>query len=66
MSAKLENLCRDPNVNSIELVDAIDEFDLRIKRLDDTQTAVELEIKLGDIENDINNAAAFRDSVRVP
>ncbi len=66
MSAKLDNLCRDPNVNPIELGDAIDEFDLRIKRLDDTQTAVELEIELGDIENDINNAAAFRDRVRVP
>ena len=66
VSAKLDNLCRDPNVNAIELGDTIEEFDLRIKRLDDTQKAVELEIELGDIENDINNAAAFRDRVRVP
>ncbi len=66
VSSKLDNLCRDPNVNVIELSDAIAEFDIRINRLDDTQTAVELEIDLGDIENDINNAAAFRDRVRVP
>ena len=66
VSSKLDNLCRDPNVNVIELSDAIAEFDIRIDRLDDAQTAVELEIDLGDIENDINNAAAFRDRVRVP
>ena len=66
VSSKLENLCQDPNVNLIELSDAIAEFDIRINRLDDTQTAVELEIDMGDIEGDINNAAAFRDRVRVP
>ena len=66
VSSKLENLCQDPNVNLIELSYAISEFDIRINRLDDTQTAVELEIDMGDIERDINNAAAFRDRVRVP
>ena len=66
VSSKLDNLCQDPNVNLIELSDAISEFDIRINRLDDTQTAVELEIDMGDIERDINNAAAFRDRVRVP
>ena len=36
-------------------------FDHRIKKLDDAQAAVELQIELGDIDNDINNVAAFRD-----
>ena len=66
VSSKLDNLCQDQHVNLIELSDAISEFDIRINRLDDTQTAVELEIDMGDIESDINNAAAFRDRVRVP
>ena len=60
VSSKLEKLCQDPSVNLIEQSDAISEFDIRINRLDDTQTAVELEIDMGDIERDINNAAAFR------
>ena len=51
VSSKLDNLCQDANVNLIELSDAIAEFDIRINRLDDTQTAVELEIDMvmGDI-----------------
>ena len=52
-------------MNVIELGDAIAGFDIRINRLDYTQTAVELEIDMGDIEKDINNAAAFRDRARV-
>ena len=34
-------------MNVIELSDAIAEFDIRVNRLDDTQTAVELEIDQG-------------------
>ena len=50
VSSKLDNLCQYQNVNLIELSDAIAEFDIRINRLDDTQTAVEMEIDMGDIE----------------
>ena len=34
VSSKLDNLCRDPNVNVIKLSDAISEFDIRINRLE--------------------------------
>ncbi len=65
-SRKLETLCADKNVDPVELSDAMEEFDIRLGALDEAQSQVELELDPAQLEDDIEGAADFRESVRKP
>ena len=67
LSQKLENLCSrydQKTFNVIEINDAIEEFDKKLHNLDEAQSRVELEIDMSELENDIGDAADFRERVR--
>ena len=48
----------------IKILDAVSEFDIRLSNLDEVQAEVEFVIDEGDLEADIDEAAAFREKVR--
>ena len=61
---KLGKLCDSSSINITELTDAVEEFDQRIRNLDEAQATVEFELEESDIEEDIVKAADFRNNVR--
>ncbi|KAK3878755.1 hypothetical protein Pcinc_016567 [Petrolisthes cinctipes] len=64
-SNALADLVAKPDVTTLELEDAIEEFDRRLAALDDTQSAVEMGIVEPDkLEKDIEDADRFRRQVR--
>ena len=67
-SKSLETLCSKPveSIDRILLTDGIDEFDKRLENLDAAQNAVELELELTAIDQEIENAADFREKARIP
>ena len=67
LSQKLENLCGrydQKTFNIIEINDAIEEFDKKLHNLAEAQARVELEINMIKLENEIGDAADFRERVR--
>ncbi|KAK3889708.1 hypothetical protein Pcinc_006274 [Petrolisthes cinctipes] len=64
-SNALADLVAKPDVTTLELEDAIEEFDRRLAALDDTQSAVVMRIVEPDkLETDIEDADRFRRQVR--
>ena len=66
VSLKLDELCNIRDIDNLELRDAIEELDRRLKTLDIAQSVVELELTVEQLEEDITVASEFRDKARVP
>ena len=63
----LDTLVKTPFVDKEALRDALEEFDMRLNALDNSQTEVEMELATEEeLVNDIKAAAAFREKCRGP
>ena len=65
VSKKMESLLvRDPPPTRSELVEALEEFDKRLARLEEVQTQIELEIDPDQLESYLDQADATRQKAR--
>ena len=65
-SNRLKLMLAQPQVDLVELQDAVDEFDSHIGRLDSIQSDVEVELDQEVLMKDIDDAADFREKARKP
>ena len=65
-SKALRDVVAQPEVDPVDLQDAVDEFDKRLAALDEVQANVELELEENQLDADIETSAAYREKARIP
>ena len=65
-SNALRDVVAQPEVDPVDLQDAVDEFDKRLAALDEVQANVELELEENQLDADIETSAAYREKARIP